>query len=191
MQPALCVDFDTLSCCMLRHLLLLVLCIFSRLPRWHFRPPSLSLGALLFELSGVIFAPGTTYCHAVCILPCFWLKLCFYIVAQVQLNPGKPFKCLESGCSSACFPGQVLARNATGVIAVTWVHKPPASTCLPVLGFHGMSADWLGSAVSIDILNHSNGGLLAINYCASPIPSLPNINIPDESYNRNEPFLFK
>ena len=44
------------------------------------------------------------------------------------MNPGKPFKCLESGCSSACFPGQVLALNATGVIAVTWVHKPPAST---------------------------------------------------------------
>ena len=114
MQPALRVDFHALFCCMLRHLLLLVLCILSCLPRWHFRPPFLSLGALLFELSGVIFASGTSYCHAVCILPRFWLTLCFYIVAQVQLNPGKPFKCLKSGCSSACFPGQVLALSATG-----------------------------------------------------------------------------
>ena len=118
LQPALRVDFGTLSCCMLRHLLCFVLCMFSRLPRWHFRPPSLSLGALLSELSGVSFASGTTYCHAVCILPRFWLTLCFYIAAQVQLNPGKPFKCLESGCSSACFPRLVLAHDATGVIAV-------------------------------------------------------------------------
>ena len=162
MQSALRVDFGTLFCCMLRHLLFFVLCMFYPLPGWHLGPPFLSLGALLFELSGVIFASGTTYCHAVCILPRFWLTLCLYIVAQVQLNPGKPFKCLESGCSSACFPGQVLALHATGAIAVTWVHKPPASTCLPVLGFHGMSADWLGSAISIDILNHSNGGLLAM-----------------------------
>ena len=114
MQPALRVDFGTLFCCMLRHLFFFVLCIFSCLPRWHFRPPFLSLGALLFELSDVIFASGTSYCHAVCILPRFWLTLCFYVVAQVQLNPGKPFKCLESGCSSACFPGQVLALSVTG-----------------------------------------------------------------------------
>ena len=114
MQSGLRVDFGMLSCCVLRHLLFFVLCMFYPLPGWHLGPPFLSLGALLFELSGVIFASGTTYCHAVCILPRFWLTLCLYIVAQVQLNPGKPFKCLEAGCSSACFPGQVLARNATG-----------------------------------------------------------------------------
>ena len=132
MQSALRVDFGTLSCCMLHHLLFFVLCMFSPLPGWHFCLPCRSLGGLLFELSGVIFASGITYCRAVWILPRFWLTFCFYTVAQVQLNPGKPFMSLVSGCSSACFPGQVLALNATGVLAVTWVHKPPASTCLPI-----------------------------------------------------------
>ena len=148
-------------------------CAFYPIQCWHMRPPCRSLGGLLFELSGVIFASGITYCHAVWILPRFWLTFCFYAVAQVLLNPGKPLKCLESGCGSACFPGQVLALNATGVIAVTWVHKPPASTCLPVLGFHGMSADWLGGAVSIDILNHSNGGQLAIHQKGTESFSIP------------------
>ena len=155
MQSAVRVDFGTLFCCLLHPLLCFVLCMFSSLSGSHLGPPFQALEPALFELFDVILVPEI-------ILPRFWLTLCFYIVPQVQLNPGKPFKCLESGCSSACFPGQVLARNATGVIAVTWVHKPPASTCLPVLGFHGMSADWLGSAVSIGILNHSNGGLLAM-----------------------------
>ena len=117
--------FGTRSCCLLRHLLRFVLCMFYPIRCWHLCPPCRSLGGLLFELSGVIFASGITYCHAVWILPRFWLTFCFYTVAQVLLNPGKPFKCLVSGCSSACFPGQVLALNATGVIAVTCdLHLP-------------------------------------------------------------------
>ena len=97
-------------------------------------------------------------------LPLGLWKTCFkrLYCSTGAVESRKPFKCLGSGCSSACFPGQVLALSATGLISVTWVHKPPASTCLPVLGFHGMSADWLEGAVSLCILNHSNGGQLAI-----------------------------
>ena len=77
MQSALRVAFGTLSCCILRHLLRFVLCMFSPLPGWHFRPPCRSLGGLLFELSGVLFASGITYGHAIWILPRFWLTFCF------------------------------------------------------------------------------------------------------------------
>ena len=66
MQSALRVDFCTLSCCMLRHLLLLVLCMFSPLPGWHLGPPFQPLEPLLFELFDVILVPEITPSYAVC-----------------------------------------------------------------------------------------------------------------------------
>ena len=76
-QSGLRLAFGTLSCCMLRHLLLFVLCMFSPIPGWHLRPLFRSLEALLMQLFGVILASEITSCHAVWILPRFWLTFCF------------------------------------------------------------------------------------------------------------------
>ena len=67
MQSALRVDFGMLFCCMLRHLLFFVLCVFSPLPGWHLSPPIQLLAALLFELFGVILVPEITPSYAACI----------------------------------------------------------------------------------------------------------------------------
>ena len=67
MQPALRVDFGTLFCSMLRHLLFFDLCMFSPLPGWHLGPPIRPLETLLFELFGVILVPEITSSYAACI----------------------------------------------------------------------------------------------------------------------------
>ena len=68
MQSALRVDFGTLFCCMLRHLLFFVLCMFYPLPGWHLGPPFQPLEALLFELFEVILVPEITPSYAACIV---------------------------------------------------------------------------------------------------------------------------
>ena len=52
---------------MLRHLLLLVLCMFFPLPGWHLGPPIQPLEALLLELFDVILVPEITPSYAACI----------------------------------------------------------------------------------------------------------------------------
>ena len=67
MQSALRVDFCTLSCCMLRHLLLFVLCMIYPLAGWPLGPPIQPLEALLLELFDVILVPEITPSYAACI----------------------------------------------------------------------------------------------------------------------------
>ena len=67
MQSAARVDFGTLFCCMLRHLLFFVLCVFFPLPGWHVGPLFQLLEALLFEIFGAVLVPEITPSYAACI----------------------------------------------------------------------------------------------------------------------------
>ena len=121
MQSAVRIDFGSLFCCLLHPLLCFVLCMFSPLPGWHFCPPCRSLGGLIFELSGVIFVSGITYCHAVWILPCFWLTLKAVQVFGIRL----PFKPCLSASWKPCF---------SSFLASFWSLKsrPPMQSALRV-----------------------------------------------------------
>ena len=66
MQSALRVNFGMLFCCMLRHLLFFVLCMFRPLSGSRLGPPFQPLEPLLFELFDVILVPEITPSYAVC-----------------------------------------------------------------------------------------------------------------------------
>ena len=127
MQPALRVDFGTLSCCMLRHLLFCVLCTCSPLPGWHLDHPCRSLGGLLFELSGVIFASDITSCHAsllphdllLCCFICFFFSLCALSLTECW-DASPAFRPLEGLLFKLlyCSTGAVESRKAVQVFGI-------------------------------------------------------------------------
>ena len=71
--------------------------MFSPIPGWHLRPLFRSLEALLIQLFGVILASEITSCHAVWILPRFWLTFCFSATSSAAF------------CILRVFPNTVLA----------------------------------------------------------------------------------
>ena len=77
MKSGSCLAFGTHSASMLRHLLVVALCMFSLIQCWDLGPPCWLLEAFL-TLFGVILAPEIMPSHAVWILPRFWHAFCFY-----------------------------------------------------------------------------------------------------------------
>ena len=127
MQSGFRVAFGTLSCCMLRHLLWFVPCMSYPIHCWHFCPPCRSLGSLLFELSGVIFASDITSCHAsllphdllLCCFICCFFSLCALSLTECW-DASPAFRPLEGLLFKLlyCSTGAVESRKAVQVFGI-------------------------------------------------------------------------
>ena len=103
MQSALRVNFGMLFCCMLRHLLLFVLCMFRPLPGWHLGPPFQPLEALLFEIFGVALVPKITPSYAVWIARWFWHACVLYAASSAVFLCSACFCPYQPGIGQLCY----------------------------------------------------------------------------------------